>query len=84
MDATDMVQNEIYAFSDHGSGMAVAKYDRMEGNNIYTFASIRPLLLQFNGPGLWGTVDDAGTITTATLSQITHLLLSIAAGVYIP
>jgi hypothetical protein len=83
-DPEDMVQNGYYFFADHGNGMSVAQFDRMEGNNIYTFNSIKPLLLSFSGAGLWGTVTDAGSIRLATLGEITHLLLCIVAGVYVP
>jgi hypothetical protein len=84
IDPGDMVQGGFYYFSDHGSGMAVAQYDRTEGNNIYTLADIKPLLLSFEGPGLWGTVSDAGGIRAATIGEITHLLLCIVAGHYVP
>ena len=84
MEPEDMVQNGYYYFSDHGNGMSVAKFDRMEGDNIYTFASIKPLLASFSGPGLWGTVTDAGSIRLATVTEIIQLLLSIAAGAYVP
>lgn len=83
IDAEDMVQNGIYYFADHGNGMSVAKYDRMEGDNIYTFNSIKPLLLSYSGAGLWGTVSDAGAIRVATPMEIIHLLLCIVAGVYV-
>jgi hypothetical protein len=83
LDPEDMVQNTIYAFADHGSGMQIAKFDRMEGNNIYTFGAIRPLTLSFFGPGLWGTTADTGLIRLATLNEITQLLLSILAGVFV-
>lgn len=84
IDPGDMVQGDFYYFSDHGSGLSVAQYDRTEGNNIYTFADIKPLLLLFEGPGLWGTVSDAGSIRAATTDEIAHLLLCILAGRYIP
>jgi hypothetical protein len=84
IDPGDMIQNDFYYFSDHGSGLAVAQFDRMDGNNIHTFASIQPLLLSFTGAGLWGTVDDAGSIREATTAEIVHLLLCIVAGQYIP
>lgn len=80
----DMVQNAVYFFADHGNGMSVAKYDRMEGDNIYTFADIKPLQLLFSGPGLWGTVEQAGAIRLATLTETIQLLLSILAGVFVP
>jgi hypothetical protein len=84
MNPEDMVQNGIYYFADHGNGVEVAKFDRMEGDNVYTFASIRPSTLTFNGPGLWGPAANTGAIRLATLSEITHLLLCIAAGIYVP
>jgi hypothetical protein len=83
IDPEDMVQNGIYFFADHGNGMSVAKFDRMEGDNVYTFAAIRPLLLSFTGSGLWGTVSEAGNIRLATPLEIVHLLLCIVAGVYV-
>ena len=78
-----MIQNDIYAFLDHGNGMEIAKFDRAEGNSIYTFASINSQALSFSGPFLWGTGADAGTIRTATVQEIAHLLLCIAAGIYV-
>lgn len=84
IDPEDMVQNGIYFFADHGNGMSVAQFDRMEGNNIYTSSSIKPLQLLFSGPGLWGTVSDAGNIRLATLTETIQLLLSILAGEYVP
>lgn len=84
MDPTDMVQNNVYAFTDHGSGLAIIKYDRLDGSNIYSFASIRPQSQSFSGPGLWGTVDDAGAIRGATAPEANHLLSCISAGTYVP
>jgi hypothetical protein len=84
MDPEDMVQNGIYYFADHGNGMEIAKYDRMENGNVYTFASIRPSTLTFNGPGLWGPVANTGAIRLATLGEIAHLLACIVAGIYVP
>lgn len=84
MEPEDMVQNGIYYFADHGNGMEIAKYDRTENGNIYTFASIRPSTLSFSGPGLWGPIANTGAIRLATLGEITHLLACIAAGIYIP
>jgi hypothetical protein len=80
----DMVQGGYYYFSDHGSGLSVAQYDRTEGSNVYTYSSMKPLLLSFSGPGLWGTIDDAGSIRLATVAEITHLLLCVLAGVFVP
>ncbi|MDP4264579.1 MAG: hypothetical protein Q8941_18765 [Bacteroidota bacterium] len=80
----DMVQDRFYFFSDHGSGMSVVQYDRTEGSNIYTFAHIKPVLSVFEGPGLWGTVSDAGDIRPATGSEIAHLHRCILAGRYVP
>lgn len=84
IDPEDMVQNSIYFFADHGSGMSVAKFDRMDGNDIYTFNSIKPLQLSYSGAGLWGTVEDAGNIRLPTLTETIQLLLSILAGAYVP
>jgi hypothetical protein len=84
MDPEDMVQNGFYFFSDHGSGVEVAQFDRMEGNNVYTFSSIRPSTLTFRGPGLWGPSINTGDIRLATLGEITHLLACVLAGIYVP
>ena len=74
----------FYYFSDHGSGMAIVKYNRTEGNNIYTFASIRPQQQSYSGPGLWGTVYEAGDIRLATPQERGHLIACMASGQYIP
>ena len=79
-----MTQNNYYYFADHGSGVEVVKFDRVENGNVYTFASMRPSTLSYSGPGLWGPTANTGDIRLATLSEITHLLLCIAAGVYVP
>jgi hypothetical protein len=83
MDPEDMVQNGYYFFADHGSGVEVAQFDRMEGNNVYTFASMRPSTLTFRGAGLWGPSSNTGDIRLATLGEITHLIACILAGVYV-
>lgn len=84
MNPEDMTQNGFYYFSDHGNGTEVVQYDRMEGNNVYTFYSIRPSASLFSGPGLWGTTSDTGTIRSATPAEIAHLQACIAAGTYVP
>jgi hypothetical protein len=84
MDPEDMIQNGIYYFADHGNGMEIAQYDRMEGNNVYTSYSIRPSALSFSGPKLWGTTSDTGAIRLATPGEILHLLACITAGIYVP
>lgn len=80
----ELEQDEIYYFADHGNGMSVAKYDRTEGENIYTNGSIKPLQLSYQPPGLWGTIEEAGDIRLATLLERIQLLLSIVAGVFVP
>lgn len=82
--AESMAPHIFYHFSDHGNGMAIVKYDRTEGDNIYTFASIRPHLQSYSGPGLWGTVYEAGNIRPATPRERAHLIVCMVAGVYIP
>lgn len=74
----------FYYFSDHGSGMAVVKYEKTVGNNIYTFASIRPHFQSYSGPGIWGTISEAGEIRLATPQERGHLIACMAAGTYIP
>ena len=74
----------FYYFSDHGSGMAVVKYDRTVGNNIYTFASMRPQFQSYSGPGLWGTLFEAGDIRLATPQERGHLIACMMAGHYVP
>ena len=74
----------FYYFSDHGSGMAIVKYDRTEGDNIYTFASIRPNQQSYSGPGLWGTLYEAGNIRLATPQERGHLIACMMAGHYVP
>jgi hypothetical protein len=84
MDPDDMVHNNFYYFGDHGNGLEIVQFDRMEGDNVYTSASMRPSTLSYSGAGLWGPTANTGFIRLATLSEITHLLLCIAAGVYVP
>ncbi|MDP4261419.1 MAG: hypothetical protein Q8941_02700 [Bacteroidota bacterium] len=84
MDPSDMIQNEIYAFSDHGSGLAIVKFDSLAGDTINSFASIRPSAQQYHGPGTWGTTADAGNIRAATNGEENHLNACIAAGTYVP
>jgi hypothetical protein len=74
----------FYYFSDHGSGLAIVKYDRTVGNNIYTYAAIRPMQHSYSGPGLWGTVYEAGDIRLATPQERGHLIACMMAGTYVP
>jgi hypothetical protein len=80
----EMAPKTFYYFSDHGSGMAIVKYDRTEGNNIYTFASISPQHQSYSGPGLWGTIYEAGNIRLATPQERGHLIRCMMAGAYVP
>lgn len=84
MEPGDMAQNGFYYFADHGNGLEIVKFDRMEGSDIYTFASIRPSAQSFAGPGLWGPVANTGDIRLATPGEIGHLVACIAAGIYVP
>jgi hypothetical protein len=84
MEPEDMIQNGIYYFADHGNGMEIVQYDRMESNNVYTFYRIRPSSLLFSGAGLWGPVANTGAIRFATPGEILHLLACITAGIYVP
>ena len=79
----DMVQGGYYYYWDHGSGAMVAQYDRTENGTIYNYWSITPalLLLQQNSTI---TLEEAGNITNATLAQISQLLRSILAGIFVP
>ena len=79
----DLVQGGYYYYWDHGSGAIVAQYDRTENGTIYNFYSITPAQLLFT-PNSSITLNDAGNITLATLGQITQLLRSILAGIFVP
>jgi hypothetical protein len=85
IDPEDMVQGEIYFFADHGNGMSVVEFDRLDKGTgtIYSTFSITPLqsLFSRNAPG---TVYAAGDIRLATSGEIAHLQQCIIADRYIP
>lgn len=79
----DLVQGGYYYYWDHGSGAMVAQYDRTENGTIYNYYSITPAQLLFT-PSSSISIEDAGNITFATLSQIAQLLRCILAGIFVP
>lgn len=83
IDPEDMVPGEIYFFTDHGSGMSVVQFDRMERGAIYSTFSITPSQASF-ARDLPFTVFDAGNIRLANAGEIIHLHRCIVAGRYIP
>jgi hypothetical protein len=82
LDSDDMVQGGYYYYWDHGSGAQVAQYDRTENGTIYNYYSITPAQLLFT-PNSSISIEDAGNISYATLSQIAQLLRCILAGIYV-
>jgi hypothetical protein len=78
----DMQRGQYYYYWDHGSGAMVAQYDRQENGTIYNTHSITPAqgLYQQNSSI---TLEDAGNITLATLTQILHLVRCIVAGIFV-
>lgn len=83
IDPADMVQGGYYLLWDHGSGMSVAQFDRMENNNIYTTNSITPLQLLFSQNRIF-SLYDAGNITIAGILEIAHLQLCVLLGRFVP
>jgi hypothetical protein len=79
----DMQQGRHYLFWDHGSAVSVVKFDRTDGDMIYTTFSITPSqsLFSRNAPF---TLDEAGDIQPASGQEIAHLRRSINAGRYVP
>lgn len=84
IDPEDMTQNGYYFFTDHGSGVQVIQFDRMESSTIYSFSSIRPSTQTYHGPGLWGPTVNTGNIRLANNAEVTHLLACVFAGTYVP
>jgi hypothetical protein len=83
IDPEDMVQCEYYYFSDHGSGVEIAQFDRMDKGGIYTTFAIAPFQSIFSHNSS-RTVYDAGNIQQASSTEIAHLQQCITAGRYIP
>lgn len=83
IDPEDMEHGQYYYYWDHGSGAMVAQFDRYDNGTIYNTYSITPQQSLYT-PNSSCTVEQAGNITFATLTQILHLLRCILAGIFVP